>query len=135
MKRKLSLRAPQSGAKQSVLFMIHSNDKYLWTNHSIMKMRYYGLSENRIKRIIRFPKRIEEGIAPNTVAAMQPADSKKKYQEIWTMYQLVKRATNNKKLKTNNTQIKIITAWRYPGKSPARNPIPIEIIREIQQLL
>jgi len=98
-------------------------------------MRYYGLSENRIKRIIRFPKRIEEGIAPNTVAAMQPADSKKKYQEIWTMYQLVKRATNNKKLKTNNTQIKIITAWRYPGKSPARNPIPIEIIREIQQLL
>lgn len=107
-----------------------NTDKYIWTNHSVMKMRYYGLSENRIKRIIRFPARIEEGIAPNTVAAMQPADSKKKYQEIWTMYQIQKSNLKNQKSK-----IKVITAWRYPGKSPKRDPIPREIMQEIQNLL
>lgn len=33
------------------------------------------------------------------------------------------------------SKIKIITAWRYPGKSPARDPIPAEILREIKSLL
>lgn len=98
------------------------NDKYVWTNHALMKIRYYGLSENRIKRIIRFPKRIEEGIVEHTIAAMQPAGAKR-YQEIWTMYRLMGK------------KIKIITAWRYPGKSPERDPIPQEIIREVQSLL
>ena len=123
--------------KTTIKFMFKppKNDaKYSWTNHVFQKMQYYGLSESRIKRIVRFPKRLEEGIAPQTVAVMQPAGTKR-YQEIWVMYKLAKRATNDRKLLTNNKQIKIITAWRYPGKSPERDPVPAEIIREIKALL
>ena len=96
-----------------------SGEKYFWTKHSIYKMRHYGLSPQRIKRIIRYPARIEEAIVPNLIAVMVP----NKKQEIWTMYKLTK------------TQIKIITAWRYPGKSPARNPIPKEILDEIKSII
>ncbi len=96
-------------------------EKYRWTKHSIYKMRHYGLSEQRIKRIIRHPARIEEAIVPNMVAVMCP----NKKQEIWAMYAPIKRAN----------QIKIITAWRYPGKSPVRNPIPREILDEIRSII
>jgi len=104
-----------------------NTEKYLWTQHVFEKMKFYGIAENRIKRIIRFPKRIEEGIVPETVAVMQPAGTKH-YQEIWVMYKLIK----NSNLKP---KIKIITAWRYPGKSPERNPVPQEIIEEVKKLL
>jgi len=32
-------------------------------------------------------------------------------------------------------KIKVITAWRYPGVSSKRDPVPEEIIREVQSLL
>jgi hypothetical protein len=113
-----------------------NNEKYLWTRHVFEKMRYYSISENRVKRIIRFPKRTEEGIVPGTVAVMQPAGTKR-YQEIWVMYKLAKRRANPKSeiLNPKQRQIKIITAWRYPGKSPERDPIPEEIINEVRNLL
>jgi len=101
-------------------------------------MRQYGIGEGRVKRIIRFPKRVEEGIAPKTVAVMQPAGSKR-YSEIWVMYKLTKQATKDSKQKTNDFKqvgkIKIITAWRYPGKSPERDPVPQEVIEEVRRLL
>lgn len=107
-------------------------------------MQYYGISESRIKRIIRYPRRIEEGVADNTIAVMQPADSKR-YQEIWVMYTLTKnketKIENNeeevafKTWRPNDSKIRIITAWKYPGKSPERDPVPAEIIQEIQTLL
>ena len=118
-------------------------------------MKHYGLSESRIKRIVRFPTRVEEGIASKTIAAMQPAGGKQ-YQEIWTMYQIVKkRLINNFQQTTMNREerekgsldnfkqwagnkngtVKIITAWRYPGKSPARNPVPDEIMEEVRSIL
>lgn len=119
-----------------------NDSRYSWTLHAVEKMQYYGLSEGRIKRIIRFPKRVEEGIAPDTVAVMQPAGTKR-YQEIWVMYRLDKSETENKKeeatpfkkWQTNDARIRIITAWRYPGESPERDPVPAEIISEIQRLL
>ena len=95
------------------------NDKYQWTQHSIYKMRHYGLSAQRIKRIIRHPERIEEAIVPNMIAVM----CQNKKQEIWAMYVVAKKS------------IKIITAWRYPGKSPIRNPIPKEILDEIRLMV
>lgn len=91
-------------------------------------MRYYGLSLQRIKRIIRHPARTEEAIIPKMIAAMQPAGGKN-YSEIWTIYKIEKRKAKNEKY------FKIITAWRYPGKSPARNPIPQEILDEIKRLI
>ena len=105
-------------------FKIPKNDaKYLWTQHVIDKMMYYGISESLIKRITRFPARKEEGIAPKTTAAMKPTSSKK--QEVWVMYTEV------------GTKKKIISAWRYPGVSPVgkKIPIPDEILQELGSVL
>ena len=118
-----------------------SLQKYIFTNHAYYKMRYYRLSESLIKRIIRYPARTEEGILENAIACMRPLHStsqqywdknkpsptkasNKKYSEIWTMYILAP-----------SKQIKIITAWRYPGKSPERNPVPHEVIEEAKKIL
>lgn len=79
--------------------------KLYWTEHSKMKMRQYALSKNRILRILSQPTRIEKGIAPRTIALMQPVSKKRKKGEIWLMYQ-------DKKEKRI-----IISAWRYPGIS------------------
>ncbi len=117
-------------------------EKYLWTIHARVKMKYYGLAESRVKRIIRFPARYEEGIAPHTVAVMQSAGTKR-YSEIWVMYKLapVTRAISKSQIPNNKTKrntqkiIKIITVWRYPAKAPQRDPVPESIIREIRKLL
>ncbi len=121
------------------------DSKYSWTHHAWEKMQYYGIAEGRIKRIIRYPARTEEGIAPNTVAVMSPAGTKQ-YQEIWVMYKLaparakIKMQKSNIKNKIENfrlpeKKIKVITAWRYPGKSPERDPVPSEILSEVRTLL
>ena len=102
-----------------------SDNKYIWTGHSQYKMRYYGLSPQRIKRIIRYPARTEEAIVPGMIGVM----CSDKKQEIWAMYQIVKS-----KFKNQNSKFRIITAWRYPGKSPARNPIPRGILEEIKSI-
>lgn len=73
---------------------IPKSDKYEWTRHAQYKMQQYGLSPQRVVRVIRNPERVEEGIVPKTIAVMQPAsikfkDGKKTWsQEIWAMYQL-----------------------------------------------
>jgi hypothetical protein len=78
-------------------------------------------------------------------------------QEIWVMYQTSKQKSaisNQQKLKiisenksasrrtklkelqnkiNSNKKITIISAWRYPGVSPKKNPIPNEILREIEE--
>lgn len=102
-------------------------EKILWTNHARDKMRYYRLTESRIKRIIRRPARVEEGILEGAVAAMQPAEGRR-YSEIWVLYVSIK-------FKTENLKLKIISAWRYPGRAPERDPVPVEILREIRNIL
>ncbi|MEX2008375.1 MAG: hypothetical protein WD850_02730 [Candidatus Spechtbacterales bacterium] len=97
--------------------------KYIWTAHSQYKMRQYRLSESLVKRVIRFPARVEESIVEDTIAVMRPAQSKN-YSEIWAMY----APTKDKKLR-------IITTWRYPGKSPERDPIPQDILNEVRSIL
>ena len=110
-----------------------NDDKFYWTRHVADKMRYYGISESLIKRIIRYPKRLEEGVAPDTFAGMTPAGSPKRPQEIWVMYQKnAKRKTKSEKLLSG--KIIIISAWRYPGISPVREkiPIPQDVLGEIE---
>ncbi len=110
--------------------------KLLWTHHAREKMGYYRLSEGRVRRVMNSPKRIEEGVAPKTVAMMQPASMKVTSvnvsgtplnfswsskgapkpkaawsQEIWVMVQDVP------------TGRKVISAWRYPGVSKVRDEI------------
>ena len=111
-----------------------NDDKYHWTYHVARKMAFYGISPSMVKRIIRYPQRIEEGIAPDTVAAMRRAETKK-LQEIWVMYVLAKQENKNpENSKRKRSKIKIITAWRFPGESPERDPIPQEIIEEVKAL-
>ena len=115
-------------------------------------MRYYRLSESLVKRVIRYPTRVEEGILENAIACMRPANftnlrmtDSKKYSEIWAMYvitnskfknQNLKRQSKNQSFQENkNPQIKVITAWRYPSKSPKRNPVPKEILQEARKIL
>jgi hypothetical protein len=102
-----------------------NTEKYYWTKHVYEKMKQYQLSEQVIKRVIRSPQRVEPGIAPGTAAAMQTRGQKRKT-EIWTMY-----IKDYKK-----DQIKIITAWRYPGVSPIRKdlPIPDDILEELNKM-
>ena len=61
-----------------------NDSKYIWTSHAWEKMQQYGISDQRVRRIIRFPKRTEEGVLDGAIAAMQPAGK----QEMWVMYVL-----------------------------------------------
>jgi len=123
-----------------------NTDKYFWTRHSIGKMMQYGLSGQRVIRVIRAPKKIIEGVAKNTIAVMQPSSVRKNSsgediwsQEIWAMYQIGKNKGLNIKsfgkinIKTNNYQIKIISAWRYPGVSSQKSGLPEEILSEMSE--
>lgn len=81
-----------------------------WTLHARGKMNFYRLSPARVRRVLHAPKRVEEGVAPKTVAMMQPASLRRAArgaetwtQEIWVMVQDVGKNR------------KVISAWRYPG--------------------
>lgn len=107
------------------------------TRHAEFKMRQYALSEQKVRGVIRNPRRTEEGIAKDTVAVMQPVSPKRDAkgvetwkQEVWVMFQ--------QKARTSNPQwpaarLRIISAWRYPGVSPKRNPVPEDILRELEE--
>lgn len=121
-----------------------NKENYHWTDHVKMKMRQYRLTESRIKRVLRFPKRLEVGVAEDTVAGMQPAGSKKHPFEIWVMWATSRKShvANSKSPKTKfslgNQKITIISAWRYPGVSPLREPPPIpddvwEALRKVKR--
>ena len=68
-------------------------------------------------------------------------------QEIWVMYQTKNQKSKNKAITQNlklkelqdkinsNKKITIISAWRYPGVSPKKNPIPEEIMRELEEIV
>ena len=118
-------------------FKIPKNtEKYEWTQHAAFKMKQYGLTAQRILRVVKNPQRTEEGIVKNTIAVMQPAslrtkDGKRVWsQEIWAMYQLRSRGAISKS-QISISKIRLISAWRYPGVSPKRDPIPEEILREL----
>lgn len=99
--------------------LLKKSSTLYWTAHSKAKMHFYRLSEARVKRVIHSPKRVEEGIAPKTIAMMQPASIKTKNnkqawsQEIWVMIQDEKRKGVKRR--------KIISAWRYPGITRLRD--------------
>lgn len=120
--------------------------KIIWTRHGLRKMRFYKLSEQRVRRILNSPHRVEEGVAPNTIAMMQAAGSKKHPYEIWTMMQKSRikadRDANKRRYgirenpRDNLRQsaiVKVISAWKYPGRTKAGESLPFEIIREINE--
>ena len=119
------------------------DNRYIWTAHSFAKMLQYRLSEQRIRRVIKSPKRVEEGIAKDTIAVMQPYGySKKNPKEIWVMYCFQKsqkkfqaaRQFQNKHNCDQKLKKIIIAAWIYPGISPVRKTpkIPEDILNYLQ---
>lgn len=138
------------GKKKSTTLKAGKSGRYYFTLHAEYKMREYHLSRQRVTRIIRSPHRTETGIVENTIAVMQPASTKRIgtketwTQELWVMYKINNQKTKNSEQKINGglrrsmtsllsqPELKIISAWRYPGVSPERDPIPAEILREIK---
>lgn len=93
-----------------------------WTAHSKNKMRFYGLSAQRVRRVLHSPARIEKGIAPDTIAYMQRTGNKKSEHELWVM------------VEDESKRRKVISAWRYPGITRPGEPLPEEIIRELRDI-
>lgn len=121
--------------------MITAYRKLVWTEHSKIKMRQYGLSKQKLLGILYKPERKEQGIVPGTTAVMKTnkvffktkqitvagawQKPKKAPGEIWLMYKDVKMAMVPIR--------RIISAWRYPGisKPGEEIPIPMDIRREL----
>ena len=99
----------------------------VWTSHAKAKMQFYKLSPARVRRVLNVPKRIEEGVAPKTVAMMQPGSVKTSgqketwNQEIWVMFQ------------DSPQERKVISAWRYPGVTKPRSAILRNMARQEYQ--
>ena len=116
---------------------------YEWTRHAEFKMRQYGLSEHRVKRVIRHPYRTEEGVLEGAIAVMQPSSIRRDEKgektwgsEIWVMYLISKKKKDGEERKFGGGKaLKIVTAWRYPGVSSRRDPIPEDVLMEVQSLL
>lgn len=139
--------------------------QFSWTRHIKNKMVFYHLSGAQILRIFRKPNRREEGIAPNTIAAMasrRPLKNnkqeiinerakKQRVEEIWIMYRMNKGLrTKNKEReshvlspqssvpsKHSQSRITLISAWRYPGttKPGERPPIPEDVLEELNKVI
>jgi len=98
--------------------------KLHWTNHAKAKMKFYKLSAQRVLRVLHSPRRTEEGVAPKTVAVMQPGSVKASgqkeiwSQEIWVMFQ------------DSPTARKIISCWRYPGMTKPRSAAALNHMRQ-----
>ena len=107
--------------------------KILWTEHSKIKMRQYGLSQQKVLGVLRKPERTEKAIVPGLLAVMKTnklffkekkldikkawLQPKKSPGEIWVMYKTFKNRGESQK--------KIISAWRYPGVTKPGDEIPI----------
>lgn len=100
-----------------------------WTVHARAKMRQYGLSEGRVRRVLHSPMRIEEGIAEDTIAMMQPASmrttgkEKTWNQELWVMIAETPKSR------------RVVSAWRYPGQTKLGQPLPPEVVRELRAMI
>ena len=94
-----------------------------WTIHVKAKMGYYRLSESKVRRVIKNPERIEVGIAEETVALMQPDGRGKREHEIWVM------------VRDLNKERRVISAWRYPGRTVQGQPLPEEILKEFREVI
>lgn len=135
-----------------------NSDRFEWTKHIQMKMRQYGISESRVKRVVRAPQRVEHGVADGTAAAMQPLSTRRDpatgrkvwTQEIWVMY-CAKSKVKSQKSKDElheagsgamqrvtamlaPPKMRLISVWRYPGVSKERDGIPPEIWDEMVAL-
>jgi len=126
-----------------------NSDLYKWTHHAKEKMKYYGLSETRVRLVLKKPLRIEENFIEGVLLAMQPQSTrvnkktkeKKWSSEIWVMYKeidsdVVLNLDVPKKFENlfkKQKQLLIVSAWKYPGVTHSNKDLPIEIENEIYE--
>lgn len=118
-----------------------------WTHHACAKMNFYKLSEARVRRVLNAPKRIEEGVAPKTIAMMQPVSLRTVRKETvlndvpHRQKEWSRRATSTPTEQTWTQEIwvmvedsrnsrTIVSAWRYPGKTKPKSEISLAKMRE-----
>ena len=113
--------------------------KFSWTAHIKNKMLYYGISEQKIRAILKSPDRVEQGIAEGTNAVMKRKSAKKNPEELWVMYAQTSKIkpTAGIDLGRKRGKILMISAWRYPGVSKPGTaiPIPEDIQKELDVFL
>lgn len=135
-----------------------NSEKYQWTEHAKSKMKRYGLTGQRVTRVIRRPIRTEESVVGgDVIAVMQPQSMKRSKtgertwsSEIWVMYKIVEKKEDSiekggdsgdpmidflQKMAQEQKQIRIISAWRYPGKTDPGESLPDEIMEEIAEVM
>jgi hypothetical protein len=95
----------------------------LWTRHSRFKLREHALSETRVRRVINSPDRVERGIAEGTIAMMRREKATKKEFEVWVM------------VADRDSARRVVSAWRYPGTTKPGEPLPKEILMEMESAL
>ena len=124
--------------------MIPKPKVLLWTSHARAKMSFYKLSEGRVRRVLQTPKRMEEGIAPDTIALMQPTSLKMMGRREVAPAEAGVRASSGKKGSSHETWSqeiwvmvqdgdsgrKVISAWRYPGMSKVRSSATLQMAKE-----
>ncbi len=99
-----------------------------WTAHAKFKMQYYRLSESRVKSVLRNPERKEVGIAENTIAMMQTNKTSNKPYEIWVMI-------SKSDVKGQLSNVRIVSAWKYPGITKPGEPLPKAILQEFREAI
>jgi hypothetical protein len=132
--------------------------RVVWTRHARAKMAFYGLSEQRVLRVIHTPRRAEEGIAPKTIAVMQPVAVRMPRTEICSKKDPrrggsslrgtsarfgsavpgIEQGPRPKEIWSQEIwvmiqdlgkQRKIVSAWRYPGMTRPRGEVALDAIR------
>ncbi|MEK7653833.1 MAG: hypothetical protein AAB345_00940 [Patescibacteria group bacterium] len=120
-----------------MMFKFPKNDRsFRWTSHIKSKMLFYGISEQKLKTVLKNPARKEEGVAEGTLAVMMRNDTPKRKQEIWLMYTVGSGEPTSLKFKVQSSKRVMISCWRYPGQSKPGKQLPIsdEMLEEIKKV-
>jgi hypothetical protein len=130
----------------------------VFTKHALHKMAFYRLSEQRVRSVLSAPQRIEEGVAPRTMAMMKPTSVRNIRADTGVlMLQKFNKRRNAIPVRAGihapssshqeafvlrwsreiwvmvqdaKAERRIISAWRYPGMTKPRDTVAKEMFRE-----
>lgn len=118
--------------------------KIFWTQHSIVKMKQYGISKSKVLNLLHKPERTEQGFVPGTMGMMKTnklfnnitfkknlrldLKVKTKWQPAFAKASACQRKAPGEiwlMYKDTVDQRKIISVWRYPGVSKPGEEMPL----------
>jgi hypothetical protein len=147
-------RLQKSGGTKRFVYTKHS--EYKMREYSLSRQKVEGIIRRPYRTetgIVPRTVAVMQPVSPKTVEGRTTWK-----QEIWTLYQSRQGGTISKsqflppqrdpakavaisneipnpkfQIQNSSQQLLIISAWRYPGVSPAGNPIPANILRELEE--